>query len=554
MADRNQITKKMIQRKVLLQAMNAAQEAKNQAESTASGNDTSPEGYAEDKVSGTAKEGISTAAYIGGESTAGLYRKKTAVTKPKADTPADFAKQTFSVKREFVQKKILQTKAMENQAEVQTEVSVQPAKPHPLLQKLRKETAIQSAVNKKLAEKASRGITGVNATAVKAIVPKTPALTMKQAVQNRLVYTAKLFLLKIKALLAKALRAAATALLALLGGGGIVLVLALVIGAAAAVIGSPMGILFADESGDPNAIPIAEIVRETNGDFAQALNEIVEAHPECSEVDIQYDYEDGHTWASYWPEVLAVFAVDTNLNGDNDVVVIDEAKKEQIKDTFWEMHQIEYEVETIEMEPGPSEEDEESEDEDTEQEEPPAPTYIYILHISVSSRSVEELAADKLFTTDQLDILHELLSEKMRPMLVSLCGGLPAGDGELLWPLPGYSHISCYFGEPDAFGNAGHKGIDIPAPEGTPILAAHDGTVMVSGWNDSYGNQVMLDDGAGLSTRYAHLNSTAVSAGAFVSAGDVIGYVGTTGDSTGNHLHWEVYVGGIRVDPLGMAG
>ena len=110
--------------------------------------------------------------------------------------------------------------------------------------------------------------------------------------------------------------------------------------------------------------------------------------------------------------------------------------------------------------------------------------------------------------------------------------------------------LSCHFGEVDAFGNAGHRGTDIPAPEGTPILAAHSGTVLVSGWNDSYGNQVLLDNGAGLSTRYAHMTQTAVTAGEAVTAGQIIGYVGSTGDSTGNHLHFEVMQNGVRMNPL----
>ena len=116
----------------------------------------------------------------------------------------------------------------------------------------------------------------------------------------------------------------------------------------------------------------------------------------------------------------------------------------------------------------------------------------------------------------------------------------------------GLTYISCHFGEVDVFGNAGHRGTDISAPEGTPILAAHSGTVLVSGWNDSYGNQVLLDNGAGLSMRYAHMTQTAVTAGKAVTAGQVIGYVGNTGDSTGNHLHFEVLQGGVRVDPLSL--
>lgn len=347
--------------------------------------------------------------------------------------------------------------------------------------------------------------------------------------------------LRLKTILARTIRRAAGSLMALLGAGGVVLVLAMVIGAAAAVIGSPMGILFSDESGDPNSIRIAEIVAQTNADFGAAINDIVSVHPECSETTIEYDYEDGHTWASYWPEVLAVFAVQNNLNNDGDVVVIDEGKKRLIQDTFWTMHEIRAEVEEVTATPEP-----------TEDEPDPEPVTEYILHITVSSKSVDALADLYHFTQDQRDILHQLLSEEMRPSLLALCGGTTVADGELCWPLPGHTYISCHFGEVDAFGNAGHRGTDIPAPEGTPILAAHSGTVLVSGWNDSYGNQVLLDNGAGLSTRYAHMTQTAVTAGEAVTAGQVIGYVGSTGDSTGNHLHFEVMQGGIRVDPLSL--
>ena len=362
---------------------------------------------------------------------------------------------------------------------------------------------------------------------------------IRQAALGRVRTVLQAAWLRLKAVLARTIRRAAGSLLALLGAGGVVLLLAMVIGAAAAVIGSPMGILFADESGDPNSIRIAEIVAETNADFGTAINDIVSAHPECSETTMEYDYEDGHTWASYWPEVLAVFAVQNNLNNNGDVVVIDEAKKQMIQDTFWSMHEIRAEVEEVTATPEP-----------TEDEPDPEPVTEYILHITVSSKSVDALADLYHFTQDQRDILHQLLSEEMRPSLLALCSGIAVADGELCWPLPGHTYISCHFGEVDAFGNAGHRGTDIPAPEGTPILAAHSGTVLVSGWNDSYGNQVLLDNGAGLSTRYAHMTQTAVTAGEAVTAGQVIGYVGSTGDSTGNHLHFEVMQGGVRMNPL----
>ncbi len=370
-------------------------------------------------------------------------------------------------------------------------------------------------------------------------VPAFSGGGIKQAALGRVRTVLQAAWLRLKAVLARTIRRAAGSLLALLGAGGVVLLLAMVIGAAAAVIGSPMGILFADESGDPNSIRIAEIVAETNADFGTAINDIVSAHPECSETTMEYNYEDGHTWASYWPEVLAVFAVQNNLNNDGDVVVIDEEKKRLIQDTFWTMHEISAEVEEVTATPEP-----------TEDEPDPEPVTEYILHITVSSKSVDALADLYRFTQDQRDILQQLLSEEMRPSLLALCGGIAVADGELCWPLPGHTYISCHFGEVDAFGNTGHRGTDIPAPEGTPILAAHSGTVLVSGWNDSYGNQVLLDNGAGLSTRYAHMTQTAVTAGEAVTAGQVIGYVGSTGDSTGFHLHFEVMQNGMRMNPL----
>ena len=407
-------------------------------------------------------------------------------------------------------------------------------------QRLKRQHLTREAVRRYLQKQTAATAAG-NTAPIVTHAPKLPTISNKQATVEAISRGVHYIAAKIKALLSQTVRRAAQSLLALLGAGGVVLLLAMVIGAAAAVIGSPMGILFADESGDPNSIPIAEIVADTNADFGAAINDIVSAHPECSETTITYDYEDGHTWASYWPEVLAIFAVHTNLNSDSDVVVINAAQMQRIQDTFWAMHEITYEVEEVDTTPEP-----------TEDEPDPEPVTEYILHITVSSKSVDALADLYRFTQDQRDILHQLLSEEMRPSLLALCGGIAVADGTLCWPLPGHTYISCHFGEVDAFGNAGHRGTDIPAPEGTPILAAHSGTVLVCGWNDSYGNQVLLDNGAGLSTRYAHMTQTAVTAGEAVTAGQVIGYVGNTGDSTGFHLHFEVMQNGVRVNPMDM--
>jgi murein DD-endopeptidase MepM/ murein hydrolase activator NlpD len=96
-----------------------------------------------------------------------------------------------------------------------------------------------------------------------------------------------------------------------------------------------------------------------------------------------------------------------------------------------------------------------------------------------------------------------------------------------------------------------HAGIDIAAGTGTPIHAAASGRVVYSGWMDGYGNLVAIDHGRGISTAYAHQSSIAVGNGQTVSQGQVIGYVGNTGNSFGAHLHFEVRINGSPVDPMG---
>ena len=533
--------------------------AKAQSERTAEQRQESPEEYAQTEV----QQGISDVAARTGntaKSTACMsYRKFRAMQekrknltlqgstqsaskpteKEKVTVPTQTERREMFKKQRFRQKAIA-AKTPAPQAPVPSSATPAPPPYRAQMQQHLKRPHLTCEAVRRYLQKQTAATAAGNTAPIVSHAPKLPTISNKQATVEAISRGVHYIAAKIKALLSQTVRRTAQSLLALLGAGGVVLLLAMVIGASAAVIGSPMGILFADESGDPNSIPIAEIVADTNADFGAAINDIVSAHPECSETTMEYDYEDGHTWASYWPEVLAVFAVQNNLNNDGDVVVIDEGKKRLIQDTFWAMHEIDAEVEevTATLEP-------------TEDEPDPEPVTEYILHITVSSKSVDALADLYRFTQDQRDILHQLLSEEMRPSLLALCGGIAAADGALCWPLPGHTYISCHFGEVDAFGNAGHRGTDIPAPEGTPILAAHSGTVLVSGWNDSYGNQVLLDNGAGLSTRYAHMTATAVTAGETVTAGQVIGYVGSTGDSTGNHLHFEVSVGGVLTDPLG---
>lgn len=124
-------------------------------------------------------------------------------------------------------------------------------------------------------------------------------------------------------------------------------------------------------------------------------------------------------------------------------------------------------------------------------------------------------------------------------------------SGELIWPVSGI--VTSGFGmrlHPILGTYRMHTGIDIAASLGTPVKAAQSGTVIMAGVLGGYGNCIIIDHGAGLSTLYAHLNTINVSAGSIVTRGSIIGTVGSTGLSTGPHLHFEVRVNGEPRDPL----
>ena len=136
--------------------------------------------------------------------------------------------------------------------------------------------------------------------------------------------------------------------------------------------------------------------------------------------------------------------------------------------------------------------------------------------------------------------------------LASQIANVPSESG-FLWPLPGRYNLSSLYGsrKHPVTGKANnHTGIDVPAPSGTSILACKSGVVTPSTYNNSYGNYVVVSHSDGTSTLYAHMSRRNASKGQTVSQGQVIGYVGTTGSSTGNHLHLEIRVNGSRRDPI----
>lgn len=126
------------------------------------------------------------------------------------------------------------------------------------------------------------------------------------------------------------------------------------------------------------------------------------------------------------------------------------------------------------------------------------------------------------------------------------------GSGKFTWPTPGYSKITSKYGmrfHPILKKNKMHTGMDIGAPKGANIVAAENGTVMQAGWNTAYGNMILINHGGNLVTLYGHASKLLVTTGQKVTKGQTIAKVGSTGYSTGPHLHFEVRKNGDPVNP-----
>ena len=145
------------------------------------------------------------------------------------------------------------------------------------------------------------------------------------------------------------------------------------------------------------------------------------------------------------------------------------------------------------------------------------------------------------------------LSASIAKMVKELSSGIYVG-GSMQWPLPAANNVvTCKFGmrtHPITGVYKLHTGVDLRATKGTKIYAANAGTVLKSEYNTAYGNYVLIDHGGGIATLYAHMSSRKVTKGQKVKQGDVIGLVGSTGYSTGPHLHFEVIINGEYTNPI----
>ncbi len=345
---------------------------------------------------------------------------------------------------------------------------------------------------------------------------------------------------------------------AIVTGISVALSIIIVISLVAFVSGSAYGIFFAANAPNENAISVQEALETLTGEYRDRLEEISNT--------IQHDRQDivanDGVYFIRWQDVLAVFS--SYVSGDefgSSVASLEEEQVDKLREIMWEMNEVDYSThpETITID---------TTDEDGNQAT--AEITETVLVIELTHKTPDEMAADYHFSTRQNTYLQLLQDSRYEELWAELLGGFAPGEGEVMapdgtrvptgtlqWPLPVAGTITSQFGhrvDPITGEVSSHTGTDIACAEGTPILAAADGTVTVANgldsWGGSYGYYIQIDHGGGLETLYAHCSSICVTTGQQVQTGQVIGYVGHTGRATGNHLHLEVLINKTRADSM----
>ena len=345
-------------------------------------------------------------------------------------------------------------------------------------------------------------------------------------------------------------------------GISVALSIIIVISLVAFVSGSAYGIFFAADAPNAASVTVREAVETLTEEYRDRLEEISDT--------VQHDRQDitanDDVYYIRWQDVLAVFSsyVSGNEQGAP-VAALTEEQVDKLRETMWAMNAVDYatRAETAVIET-------------TDEDGNPTTTEITetVLVIELTHKTPDEMAADYHFTTRQNSYLQLLQDPQYEELWTELLSGFAQGGGELMnpdstrtptgtlqWPLPVAGTITSQFGhrvDPITGEVSSHTGTDIACAEGTPILAAADGTVTVANsldsWGGSYGYYIQIDHGGGLETLYAHCSSICVATDQQVQAGQVIGYVGHTGRATGSHLHLEVHVNGSRTDAMRYFG
>ena len=324
---------------------------------------------------------------------------------------------------------------------------------------------------------------------------------------------------------------------AIAAGGWVSVVVILLICLIALVAGSCYGIFFGVES-TGSGTSVSQAVRDLNREYADCLQQISESVVH----DRQEMTSNDGSLSINWQEVLAVFSAKVAGASDGEQVAsLSNAQVDVLKAILWEMNDVGYSTRAESHE----------------------------VEVTTTNDDGEEETTIETVTETVLTIT---ITHKMQPdnqnLWAQLLGGLAAGGGQVIapdtgwvpigalaWPLPQTFAVTSHFGyREDPFTGEidYHNGTDIAAPAGTPILAAAAGTVAIANgidsWGGGYGYHIKIDHGDGLETLYAHCSAICVTPGQQVQQGEVIGFVGSTGNSTGNHLHMEAWINGERVD------
>ena len=350
---------------------------------------------------------------------------------------------------------------------------------------------------------------------------------------------------------------------AIAAGGWVAVLIILLICLIAMVSGSCFGLFF---SSDPTGTgtSVTQAVSTLNEEYMAHMQEIEAATPH----DRQEITSNDGVLSINWEDILAVFSAKvTGAEDGVQVGCLDVGQLDELRNIMWEMNVISSGTRTEKREVEITEVDENGK-EITRTETVPET----ILEITITHKTPEEMARQHSFNFRQNEYLALMSEPENKNLWAELLGGFVSGGGEIMdpntdwegigifqWPLPQSYTITSLFGyreDPFTGEISYHGGTDIAAPGGTPILAAADGTVSIANgtdsWGGSYGYHVKIGHADSFETLYAHCSSICVTEGQQVKQGEVIAYVGTTGSSTGNHLHFEVRQDGERVNALGF--
>lgn len=348
---------------------------------------------------------------------------------------------------------------------------------------------------------------------------------------------------------------------ALIASGGAALAVILLICLIALVAGSSFGIFFSAEP-TGKGMTLKQAVQVLNTEYYERIRYIEASVPHDR---VEYISPDGSV-SIRWEDVLAVFAADVAANEHGaQVVALDEGQLQKLREVLGDMHRLDYSTRMEEHE-----ETVITTDEDDEEITDTVTVAETILEFEVTHKATAEMAVAYGFTPRQNEQLALLTGQEYTALWMTLLGGYVSGGGQIIapdtdwvgtgifaWPLPQSFTITSPFGyrkDPFTGEVTYHSGTDISAPAGTPILAAAAGMVTIANgtdpWGGSYGYYIKLDHGEGMETLYAHCSAIAVTAGQQVRQSEVIGYVGTTGNSTGNHLHFEMRDAVRQIDAM----